>query len=145
MDWWWTLAALTAHLGTSDDDRWARVLTGLDLQRAQAFADADTAGLDRVYLTADAAASDADTIGAYADRGSRVVGAVLRVERVEVRRRSDRRVTLDVVDRLGPARVVWDDGSVGALPRDRPTARVVVLVWTAEGWRISASRPRGPS
>ena len=51
------------------------------------------------------------------------------------------RVWLEVVDRLG-ARIVWTDGSVTALPRDEPTRRVISLVRTTEGWRISGARLR---
>jgi len=144
MDWWWTVLALTAHLGPGEDDRWARVLTGLDLQRAVALCDADVSALREVYVSDAAAADDADLIDAYRARGGRLEGAVLRIERVDVRRASDLEVELDVVDRLGPARVRWDDGSATALPTDEPTRRFVVLRWTDDGWRISEARRRAP-
>jgi len=144
MDWWWTVLALTAHLGPGEDDRWARVLTGLDLQRAVALHTADATALRGVYASEAAAADDADLIDAYRARGGRLEGAVLRVEQVDVRRAVDDEVVLDVVDRLGPARVRWDDGSATALPADEPTRRRVVLRWTDDGWRISEARRRAP-
>jgi hypothetical protein len=52
---------------------------------------------------------------------------------------SSRRARLEVVDRLGPARIVWTDGSVTSLPRDEPSRRVITLVRTAEGWRIAGT------
>lgn len=145
MEWWWTVLALVAHLGPGEDERWARQLTALDLQRAQAFAHADPQRLEQVYASEQAAAADAATITGYRDRGGRVVGAVLVLDDVRVVRSTSERVELDVVDRLGPTRVVWDDGTSRALPSDRPTRRVVVLQLTDDGWRISGSRTPGPS
>jgi len=145
MDWWWTVLALTAHLGPGEDDRWARVLTGLDLVRAQALAAADPDRLSAVYASPAAAADDADTIEAFADRGARIEGAVLLIDELSVIRSGRDEVVLDVVDRLGPAKVRWNDGTVDRLPVDEPTRREIVLVRTDDGWRISRSRERGPS
>ena len=53
--------------------------------------------------------------------------------------RSGRRVVLDVVDRLGPTRAVGPQQAY-RLPSDQPTRRRVLLTWTADGWRIGATR-----
>ena len=136
--------ALGWYLGASDDE-WRQTLLGLDLHRAAAFAAGDPARLDHVYASPDAASDDAEIIAAYAERGARLEGVLLQVDRVTVSERSDRRVRLDVTDRLGPARVRWSDDALTTLPSDRPTRHVVVLVMTDGGWRISESRPAGPT
>lgn len=140
MDWWSVVTALVLHLGP--DGQWARVLTGLDHARSQAFATGDPSRLADVYVPGGEAV-DAATIAAYERRGGRVVG-VMTLESVRVVREIDDRVRLDVVDRLARARVEWADGTVTDLPRDRPTRREVVLHRTDDGWRIAESRVRRP-
>ncbi len=94
--------------------------------------------LDRVYVRGSRALrSDASAIADYRERGGRVVGADLRVISCRVLAASSSRARLDVVDRLGPARIVWADGSATDLPRDEPSRRVITLVRTTEGWRIA--------
>lgn len=128
------------------EDRWATALAELDEVRAQAFAEGRPQLLSQVYVRGSGArVTDAATIADYERRGGRVVGAELRVLSCEVLAESSRRVRLDVVDRLGPARIVWDDDASTALPRDEPSRRVVTLVRTAGGWRIETVSPRPSS
>nr|MCW2729073.1 hypothetical protein [Aeromicrobium sp.] len=143
MDWLWVLLVAIRGLSPAVDDQWATRLTILDRARAEAFASADPSRLDAVYVPgSDGLQEDAAVIGAYAQRDARVVGAELRVLSCRVVRVSRDRVRLEVVDQLGPSRVVWDDGASADLPRDRPSRRRVTLARTSEGWRISDSRLR---
>lgn len=137
MDWISVLVATVATLLGSDDLHWAGVLGELDDVRAEAFANGDTARLDEVYAPSSTGRdADAAMISAYANRGARVTGADLVLLSCRVTSSSADEVRLDVVDRLGASRIVWDDGTSRALPRDQPTRRVVTLVRTADGWRI---------
>jgi hypothetical protein len=56
--------------------------------------------------------------------------------------RSRHRVTLDVVDHLGPTRVQAADGRRRDLPRDRPTRRTVVLQRVGDVWRVAGVQPQ---
>jgi hypothetical protein len=140
MDWWWVLLALTRSLMPSDDDRWVMTLGRLDAVRAEAFATGDPPLLDEVYVKGSRIQRvDAAAIRDYARRDARVVGAELHLLSCRRLSSTDGRVRLDVVDRLGAARVEWEDGTTRRLPRDLPTRRVVTLVRTSEGWRIAGS------
>jgi hypothetical protein len=137
MDWLVAWVASFAALATSEDVHWAGVLGDLDDVRAEAFASADPGLLSQVYAHGSAARdADASLIRDYRTRGAHVVGADLIVLSCKVKHESKGRVRLEVVDRLAPAHVEWDDGTTRALPRDLPTQRVVTLMLTAHGWRI---------
>lgn len=138
MDWFSMFVSAVASLVSPDRVCCVGLLGDLDDVRAEAFATADPRLLDRVYAP-DSAARDADaaTIRAYEQRGAHVTGAELVVLSCRVKNASAERIRLDVVDRLGSARVVWADGMSRALPRDLPTKRTVTLVRTADGWRIA--------
>jgi hypothetical protein len=143
MDWLWMLIAAVRAVSPAPEDQWAARLSQLVEVRAEAFATTETGFLDGVYVRASRAlAVDAASIAAYRHRGGRVVGAELRVISCRVLAASASHARLDVVDRLGPARVVWADGSATALPRDEPSRRVITLVRTTEGWRIAGVSPR---
>jgi hypothetical protein len=143
MDWLWVLIAAVRAVSPAPEDQWATRLSELDEVRAEAFATTATGLLDRVYVRGSRALeADAATIADYRERDGRVVGANLRVISCRVLAVSSSRVRLDVVDRLGPARVVWSDGSATDLPRDEPSRHVITLVRTAEGWRIAGARLR---
>ncbi|MET1062305.1 MAG: hypothetical protein ABWX71_05370 [Aeromicrobium sp.] len=140
MDWLWVVVMAVRAASPAADDRWAVSLAELDEQRAVAFARAEPRRLEGVYVRGSRALSaDARTISRYATRDARVVGARLRILSCRVIDSSSRRVRLDVVDRLGPARIAWGDGSTTPLPDDEPSRRVVTLSRTDHGWRISAS------
>jgi hypothetical protein len=143
MDWLWVVIAALRAVSPAPEDQWATRLGELDRVRAEAFATTDAGLLDRVYVRGSRARTvDATTIADYRERGGRVVGADLRIITCRVLATSSSRTRLDVVDRLGPARIVWTDGSATVLPRDEPSRRVVTLVRTTEGWRIAGVSPR---
>jgi len=143
MDWLWVLIAALRAVSPAPEDEWATRLSELDEVRAEAFATTDPGALDGVYVRrSQAMRSDAATIEDYRKRGGRVIGADLRVISCRVLAESASRARLDVVDRLGPARIVWADGSVTDLPRDEPSRRVITLVRTTEGWRIAGASLR---
>jgi hypothetical protein len=140
MDWIWAVLVAVRGLSPAPDDQWATRLTDLDRTRAVAFARADPTLLDDVYVPgSDAQRTDATTIDAYARRGGRVRGAELRILTCRLVRETPGRADLEVVDQLAHAKVEWSDGTTTALPRDRPSRRVVTLERTPEGWRMAAS------
>ncbi len=144
MDWWWVLVVAIRSVSPEPGDQWATRLTELDQTRAVAFASADPGRLDAVYLPSSRGLrDDAATIEAYANRDGRVVGAELRVLSCHVVRSAEDRVSLDVIDQLAPSHVVWGDGSTTLLPDDRPSRRLVTVVRTGDGWRISETRLSG--
>jgi hypothetical protein len=143
MNWWWVILVALRGASPSPDDQWAVRLAELDRTRAVAFERADTARLNDVYVDGSRGRrADAETIGAYARRGGRVVGAELMILQCRVVRSSPDRVKLDVVDQLGAAHVSWNDGTTTELPRDLPSRRELIVVHTPNGWRISESRLR---
>lgn len=143
MDWLWVLLIAIRGLSPAPDDQWATRLAELDRAREAAFASADPARLDDVYVAGSSGQrADAATIEAYDRRGGRVVGADLMILSCRIVRTSRDRARLEVVDRLARSRVVWDDGTSTDLPRDRPTRRVMTLRRTDAGWRIASSRQR---
>jgi hypothetical protein len=143
MDWLWVLITALRAVSPAPQDQWATRLSDLDEARAEAFEAADPGLLDDVYVRRSRVlAIDAATIEGYRDRGGRVAGAELRILSCRVLAASSSRTRLEVVDRLGPARLVWADGSTTALPRDEPSRRVITLERTAEGWRIAGISPR---
>jgi hypothetical protein len=131
---------LAAWLGGTDDDPECLVLGGLDAARAQAFVSGDAQRLREVYVDAHAAGADIEMLHSYDERGLRLDGMLLVRESCRVVGRSERRLTLDVVDRLGPTTVRTADGHRRDLPRDRPTRRTVMLTMTADGWRVATVR-----
>lgn len=131
---------LAAWLGGADDDPECLVLGGLDAARAQAFVSGDAQRLREVYVDEDAADTDMKVLDSYGERGLRLDGMLLVRESCQVVGRSGRRLTLDVVDRLGPTTAQAADGHRRDLPRDRPTRRTVVLIETEHGWRVAAVR-----
>jgi hypothetical protein len=142
MDWLWVLIAAVRAVSPVPADQWATRLGELDEVRAEAFAAADARLLDDAYVRRSRAMQvDAATIDDYRRRGGRVVGAEMRVISCRVLAASSSRARLEVVDRLGPARIVWSDGSATVLPHDEPSRRVITLVRTAEGWRIAGVSP----
>ena len=94
--------------------------------------------LSDVYVDERAARADAEVLRSYRERGLRLDGMVLVRESCRVTERSRQRVTLDVVDHLGPTWVQTADGRRRDLPRDRPTRRTVVLERVGDVWRVAA-------
>ena len=137
----WLLAGV---LGDGDDDPECLLLGGLDAVRTQAFVTGDEARLRDVYADQRAAGADARVLRSYRERGLRLEGMVLVRESCRVTDRSPGSITLDVVDHLGPTRVLTASGEHRDLPRDRSTRRTVVLERTDDGWRVGAVR-RAPA
>ena len=130
----WLLAAMVG----GGEDRECLLIGGLDAARTQAFVTDDEARVSDVYADGHAARADVDLLRSYRERGLRLEGMLLVRESCRVTARSRQRVTLDVVDRLGPTTVHTSDGRHRVLPRDRPTRRSVVLVRNGEVWRVGA-------
>jgi hypothetical protein len=131
----WLLAAM---LGGSGGDPECLLLGGLDAVRARAFVAGDEDRLGDVYADERAARADIDVLRSYRERGLRLEGMLLVRESCHVTAHSRQRVTLEVVDRLGPTSVRTEDGRRQDLPRDRPTRRTVVLERVGDVWRVAA-------
>lgn len=131
---------LVAWLGGADDDRECLVLGGLDAVRARAFVSGDEAMLTDVYVDERAARADAKVLRSYRERGLRLEGMSLVRESCRATDRAAGRVTLEVLDRLGPTWVESAEGVRRELPRDRPTRRVVVLERVDDVWRVAEVR-----
>jgi hypothetical protein len=121
--------------------RWRPVLDRLDSHRARAYATARPRALRRVYVPGSRVlVRDRRMLRAWARRDATVAGVRLRVLHVRRLPSTGADVRLRVADRLGRATAALSDGRGVALPRDRPTAHVVVLRRTGAGWRIAATR-----
>jgi len=131
----WLLAAV---LGGPGDDPECLLLGGLDAARTQAFLTDDERRLSDVYVDERGARADIETLRSYRERGLRLQGMLLLRESCSVTHRSRQRVTLDLVDRLGPTSVRTEDGRRQDLPRDRSTRRTVVLERVDDVWRLAA-------
>lgn len=116
------------------------VLGGLDAVRSEAFVTGDVTRLRDVYVDERAVQADAEVVRSYRERGFRLEGMLLVREACRTTERSDRRVELDVVDRLGPTWARSADGERRELPQDRPTRHTVVLERVGDVWRIAAVR-----
>jgi hypothetical protein len=136
MSLFWLLAA---WLGGADDDAECLLLGGLDVVRTEAFVTGDVNRLRDVYVDEPAVRADADVLRSYRERGLQLDGVVLVRDSCRVTERSRQRVTLEVVDHLGPTWVKTADDRRD-LPRDRPTRRSVVLERVGEVWRVGAVR-----
>lgn len=131
---------LWAWLGGGAADPSCLVLGGLDAVRSQAFVTGDEARLRDVYVDDRAARADAKVMRSYRERGLRLEGMLLAREACRTTEQSDRRIELDVVDRLGRTWVRSPDGDRRELPHDRPTHRIVVLERTGAVWRVASVR-----
>ena len=128
-----------APAATAPAPDWQAVVRDLMQRRAAAYARGRPAEFAGVYRTGSMAmAADRALLRSWTARDLRVDGALVRVAAVRPLHRSPGRVVLRVVHRLGSAVAVRSDGARRALPRDRPQAHRVVLVRTADGWRIAA-------
>lgn len=117
--------------------RWLRTLRGLDGWRSRAFAAGDLRGLDRVYVPGSAPwRSDRSMLVSYRDRGLRVVGLEIRIDRLVVDRAAPGRVVLRVVDRLVAGAAIDRAGRRTALPPGGPVERLITLDGSGGNWRI---------
>lgn len=114
----------------------AQILHDWDVRRSAAWASGDVAALRSLYVPGSAAGrSDVAMLRAWHARGMRVSGMRMQLLSVSVRSASERRLVLDVVDRVAGG-VVRPVG--GALPVDRPTSHTVVLRRVEGEWRMVA-------
>ncbi|MFY0405605.1 hypothetical protein [Solicola sp. PLA-1-18] len=119
---------------------WTATLDHLDLVRSAAFARRDPSMLEGVYVAGTGLAEeDAAVMADWRRRGLALGPVRVRVLRASEVSRTDRRVVLDVVDRLEPVGARDGDGRWHRLPRDGATDRRVVLRLTDGGWRVESS------
>jgi len=120
------------------------ILRDWDDARSSAWARGDLGALRRIYLPGSAAgARDAAMLGRWVDRGLRVRRMTMQVLAVELRVRTDRRIVLDVTDRLADAVAVPVGGGERlALPHDGLTTRRLALRRTRVGWVLAAAYAR---
>ncbi|TSD55552.1 hypothetical protein [Aeromicrobium piscarium] len=128
------LAAILVLLPRSGAGDPCRVLDGLDLHRAVAYARLDPDGVTAQYAER-AQTDDIATAEDYRRRGVRIEGG--RVERQSCEEADGR---LRVSERLGPAVAVLPDGERQALPREPWQEREVRLVVEHGRWRIASVR-----
>jgi hypothetical protein len=116
------------------------VLRAWDAARAEAWRQADPAGLRRLYLPASVAGRrDVAALRDYRRRGLRVRGLQVQLLRAELVRGRPDALVVRVTDRVVGAVAVGPDSSV-RLPRDQPSTRVVQLVLRNGAWRVGRVR-----
>lgn len=120
------------------------VLRDWDRARSAAWARGDVAALRRIYLPrSKAGAHDVGMLSRWVERGLRVRRMTMQVLSVELRVRTERRIVLDVTDRLADAvAVVVGGGRSSALPRDGLTTRRLAFRLTRSGWVLAAAHER---
>ncbi len=120
------------------------VLRDWDRARSAAWARGDVAALRRIYLMGSrAGARDVAMLRRWVDRGLRVRRLTMQVLSVELRVRTDRRIVLDVTDRLADAVAMpIGGGDRRELPRDGLTTRRLAFRLTGAGWVMAAAYER---
>lgn len=134
---------LAAWVGGADDHPACLVLGGLDAVRAEAYTSADEQRLADVYADERTARPDLEVLWSYRERSLRLRGMSLERQTCRVVSDDERRIVLDVVDRLAPTSVRTAGGAWRDLPRDGWSRHTVVLRRVGDVWRIGAvSSPR---
>ena len=124
--------------------RAASVLREWDRRRSRAWSGGDTAALAALYTRGSRAGRhDHAMLTAYVERGLRVTGLRTQVLAISLRSHAPGRVSVEVTDRVVGAHAVRRGVRV-ALPRDRPSTRVVSLRRAAGEWRVVDVRPARP-
>lgn len=120
------------------------VLRDWDRARSAAWARGDTAALSRIYLEGSRVGErDVAMLRRWVGRGLQVRRLTMQVLSVELRVRTDRRIVLDVTDRLADAVATPIGGGGGrALPRDGLTTRRLAFRLTGAGWVMAAAYDR---
>ena len=114
------------------------VLRTWDDERAAAWRAGDLRALDRLYAPGSRTGrADRTMLRAWLDRGLRVTGLRMQVAAAQVQRADDRRLVLQVTDRVSAGAAAVRPGVDWPLPRDRWTTRRVVLVRVGERWRVA--------
>ena len=120
------------------------VLRDWDRARSAAWARGDLRGLRRIYLPGAAAgARDVAMLARWVGRGLRVRHMSMQVLSVELRVRTERRIVLDVTDRLADAVAVpAGGGEARPLPRDGLTTRRLVFRLAGGRWVLADAYDR---
>jgi hypothetical protein len=112
------------------------VLRAWDHRRAQAWAAGHETALAELYTPGSRTGRhDRDMLVAYAARGLRVSGMRTQVLEATLLSRAPGRVRLKVVDRMFGAYAVGRGGQI-ALPRDRPSERVISMRRVSGSWVV---------
>lgn len=118
----------------------AVVLRDWDSRRAAAYAAGSVTTLRRLYVPRSTAGrADAALLQSYLDRGLVVSGMRMQVLALAELTSSDKRIRLQVTDRLVGAVARGPAGEV-ALPRDSPTTRTVTLRKAGGEWLMASVR-----
>ncbi len=120
------------------------VLRDWDRARSRAWAHGDVLALRRIYLAGSRAGQrDVGMLSRWVERGLRVRRMTMQVLTIELRVRTERRIVLDVTDRLADAAAVpVGGGRPTALPRDGLTTRRLAFRLTRVGWVLAAAYER---
>jgi hypothetical protein len=120
------------------------VLRDWDRARSTAWASGDVAALRRIYLRGSAAGvRDVAMLSRWVERGLQVRRLTMQVLAVEVQVRTERRIVLDVTDRVADAVAVpIGGGRPVPLPRDGLTTRRLDFRLTPGGWLLAAAYDR---
>jgi hypothetical protein len=118
---------------------WAATLTGLDVQRAAAYAARDPARLRRVYADGPLLAADIAQLTRLVPAGCVLTGVRTRYERVSATGRAGR-VTVTATATLHPSKLVCAGHDRGVAPGAGPARLALDLVRTADGYRIAGQR-----
>ena len=118
------------------------VLRSWDHARATAWAQGDAAALRRLYVDGSAAGRrDVAMLRRWTDRHLRVRGMSMQVLGVRLRARTERRIVLDVTDRLVGAYAVGGGRRI-ALPADNASTRRLEFRRVDGRWLLASVRPR---
>ena len=119
------------------------VLRAWDRRRAAAWAAQDPAALARIYLPrAEAGRRDVALLRRWTDRGVRVTRLQPQVLALRVVEATDRRLVVEVTDRLGVVEPVTGGVAID-LPTDRATSRRIELrrePGARSRWRVASVR-----
>lgn len=138
MAWWQAVAWVVSSWAAAQGGPACAEVVALDRARTAAITAADSAGLNAVYADPALAQADRNLIAAWSDRGLRLDGGPLVLERCTEVTRTAETATVLVTDWVGPTRAVAADGVTTDLPRDRPTDRRIDLRRIGGQWRIAA-------
>jgi hypothetical protein len=116
------------------------ILADWDSRRSAAWADGDVTALRELYVDgSQTGRADARMLGAYADRGLRVVGLATQVLALEVLDESADELTVRVTDRVVGGVVTGETGGT-PLPRDRASTRSLALRRVDGVWLVATVR-----
>jgi hypothetical protein len=116
------------------------LLRAWDHRRSRAWTGGDAAALADLYTRGSrTGVHDRAMLAAYAARSLRVVGLRTQVLDASLRSWTPGRVTLEVTDRVVGVHAVGRGLRI-ALPRDRPSTRVISLHRVSGAWRVDEVR-----